>query len=75
MLRKFRSLERRSGLASKSSAVRPEANLRCCREPSVETLGKGLQGIRTRRWFLPRASARLSEAVAFTLGDGEKTIF
>lgn len=57
MLRKFPSLERRSGLASKSSVVRPEASRRCYREPSVETLGKGLQGIRTRRWLLPRASA------------------
>lgn len=73
MLRKFPSLELPSRLAGRFRAVQREAGLPCSREPSVETLGKGLRGIQAR--ILSPAGARLSEAVAFTLGDGEKTIF
>ena len=55
MLREFPSWERRSGLAGRSRAVRREASLPCRREPSVETLGKGLRGFRARRWLLSPA--------------------
>lgn len=74
MLRKFPSLELSSVLAGRFRAVQRKAGLPCRQEPSVETLGKGLRGIRARRWLLSPAGARLLEAVAFTLGDGEKTI-
>lgn len=55
MLRKFPSWERRSRFASKSRAARRKASLPCDREPSVKTLGKGLRGIRARRWRLSPA--------------------